>query len=129
MAGKPDSLWPPVSGLRDTALLLAGLVLVAALADGALATWLSTALVVLSALVSLRDGSVVDSSWSRLDERALMVSWLVPLFIAITVATFLFEGDWFVVAIVAIATPLVTLGRIGLVLWFRRGTHRARGTT
>jgi len=44
-----ESLWPPVVALRDTAILLAGLVLVVLLADGDLVLWLSAALVAIAA--------------------------------------------------------------------------------
>jgi hypothetical protein len=40
------SLWPPADAVRDTALLLAGLVLVVLLADGKLVLYLSGVLVV-----------------------------------------------------------------------------------
>jgi hypothetical protein len=129
MTGKPDSPWPTASALIYTALLLAGLGLVAALADGWLAAWLPVALVVLWALAPSRGDAVTDTSWAPSERRALLVAILIPIFISIVVADELADGAWFVFALIAIATPLVALARAGLVLWWRRGTHRSRGAT
>ena len=97
-SGATPSVWPRVDALRDTGLLLAGLVLVAALADGDLVKWLSGALFVIYALWGVSQ----DSSATQ----DVPLSWiLIPLFIAIAIAIVVADGDWFYVAIVALATP------------------------
>ena len=117
-------MWPSVSGLRDTALLLAALVLVAALADGELVKWVSGALIVLFALLGIWNDRGASS------ERDLPLSAiLAPLFVAIAIATVFAEGEWFYVAIFALAMPLLVLTRIVLSLWYRRDARRARGVT
>jgi hypothetical protein len=109
-----DSLWPPAAAVRDTALLLVGLVLVVLLADGELVLWLSAVLVIAWALLSfrgeLRDDSPEPPMWAR----------LLPVFVAIVVADLIVGDKWFPIALVAIAAPLVALTRAGLVLHRRR---------
>ena len=105
------SIWPEVSVVRDTAVLLVGLVLVAALADGDLVMWLSGALIVVFALWGRSSGATYD---------APLAAVLIPLFIAILIATVVAEGDWFYVAIFALALPLVVLTRFVLAVWSRR---------
>jgi putative Ca2+/H+ antiporter (TMEM165/GDT1 family) len=111
-SGATPSVWPRVDALRDTGLLLAGLVLVAALADGDLVKWLSGALFVIYALWGVSQ----DSSATQ----DVPLSWiLIPLFIAIAIAIVVADGDWFYVVIVALATPLIVLTRVAL-------AHRSR---
>jgi len=113
--GSPLGLWPPTAVLRDTALLLAGLVLVALLADGQLVLWLSAALVVVWAGLSFR-GEPADPA----REETPMWARLLPLFVAIVIADLVAPGEWFVVALIAITAGLVVLTRAGLVLYRRR---------
>jgi hypothetical protein len=118
----PDklSLWPPATVVLHVALLLVGLIVIAALADGSLALWLTAALVVAWAM-TMRPDPGPREQWTPSERRALFWGPLIPLFIAIAIALAFFDGDWFVVALVAIAAPLVQLSRIALVLHWRRG--------
>ena len=111
--GRPtESLWPPADALRDTALLLVGLVLVVLLADGQLVLWLSGVLVVAWAVLGVRrepdDGS--HPWWAVLP----------AIFTAIILAQLIAPNEWSIVALIAIAAPLVVLSRAGLVLHERR---------
>lgn len=117
-SGKPDSLSPTPFALLSTGLALAGLVLIAALADGELAKWLSGALIVLWALPALRSGP--PSSEPSMPLAAI----LIPLFVAIAIAYAIADGEWFFVTLFASALLLTVLTRIGLVLWWRRGSRR-----
>jgi hypothetical protein len=119
------SLWPPTAVVVHVALLLVGLIVIAALADGSLALWLTAALVVAWAS-TMRPGSGPREPWTHTERRALFWGPLIPLFIAIVIALVFVDGDWFFVALVAIAAPLVQLSRIALVLRWRRGM-RANG--
>ena len=117
--GRPaESLWPPADALRDTALLLVGLVLVVLLADGQLVLWLSGVLVVAWWVLGFR----------RDPDDAPPPLWavLVPIFIAIILAELIAPNEWSIVALIAIAiaiaiaAPLVVVSRAALVLHDRR---------
>jgi hypothetical protein len=127
-AGDKLSLWPPTSVVLGVVLLVVGLILVAALADGSLALWLTAALVVVWA-VTMRPDSGAHEPQTQSERRALFWGPLIPLFIAIVIALAFFDGDWFFVALVAIATPLVQLSRVALVLQQRRGMRQNRETS
>jgi hypothetical protein len=110
-----ESLWPPVAALRETALLLVGLLLVALLVDGDLALLLAGVLILAWALLSFRGGpdSVLSVPlWFR----------LVPLFVAIVIADLIADEHWYPFTLVAVAAPLFVLARVGLVLQ-RRQRH------
>lgn len=115
------SIWPSATAVRDNTLLLAGLILIAALADGELVKWLSGALIVVSALWGIRGSSQTHSD--------VPLSWiLASIFIAITIATVFAEGEWFYVVIFALALPLVVLTRLALVLRSRRESRHPGAT-
>jgi len=110
-----ESLWPPVSALRDTALLLVALLLVALFADGNLALVLSLGLVFAWVFLGSRgpDSAVASTPlWFR----------LVPIFAAIFFADLIADDHWFPFTLVAVAAPLFALARVGLVLQ-RRQPH------
>lgn len=123
VSGKPDSLWPTPFALISTGLALAGLVLIAALADGDLAKWLSGGLIVLWALPALRSGP--PSSQPNMPLAAI----LGPLFVAIVIAYAIADGEWFFVALFAGTLILTVLTRIALVLWWRRDSGGPRQAT
>ena len=118
-ADSAPSIWPETSLVRDTALLLVGLVLVAALADGDLVMWLSGALILLFALWGRGSGATYDVPLAAI---------LIPLFIAIVIATVIAEGDWFYVAIFAMALPLVVLTRFVLAIRSRRHPRQPKAS-
>ena len=106
--------WPWASAVRETAVLLVALVLVAALAEGDLVTWLSAALILIYAFWGRGNDSSHDVPLAAI---------LIPLFIATIIASVIADGEWFYVAIVALCVPLFVLTR--LVLSRREPRHPA----
>ena len=111
--GRPaESLWPSAEVLRDTALLLVGLVLVVLLADGDLVLYLSAGLVVAWAFLTSRG--------HRSDPDAPIWPVILAVFVASFFARPVAPNEWFVVALIGITTPLAVLTRAALILRERR---------
>ena len=110
--GPAESLWPSAEVLRDAALLLVGLVLVALLADDELVLYLSAGLVLAWAFLSGRG--------HHSDPDASIWPVVLSVFVASFFARLAAPNEWFVVALIAISTPLVVLTRAALILRARR---------